>query len=229
MELTPNATLHERLAVPRLLEALDDSPSVLVHGPRQCGKSTLARNVGEPLGYAYRTFDDPTEVAAVREDPVGWVERLPERVILDEVQRVPELFTTLKAAIDRRRVPGRFLLTGSTNVLLLPKLADSLAGRMSIVRLHPLSQCELERAVPWLIEALFSGAFPRRRGSRDGASLPERIVAGGYPAALARADARRRSGWYLDFAETIASRDVREIARIGALDAITRLLGVAAG
>ena len=88
-------------------------------------------------------FDDEAARGSAQQDPVGFVAGLPQRAILDEVQRVPELFASLKDAIDRRRIPGRFILTGSANVLLVPKLADSLAGRMGILRLHPLAQCEL--------------------------------------------------------------------------------------
>ncbi len=140
--------LHRRLVEPRLGEALADTPVVLIHGPRQCGKTTLARIAGDRRGYAYFSFDDDVALAAAEADPVGFVADLPERTILDEVQRAPDLFTALKTAVDRRRTPGRFLLTGSANVLLVPKLADSLAGRMEILRLHPLAQCELAGRAP---------------------------------------------------------------------------------
>src|SRR5438105_477849 len=136
--------LYPRFIRPRLTEALTDTPVVLVHGPRQCGKTTLAREVGNAGGYAYITFDDDVMLASAQADPMGFVADLPDRVVLDEVQRMPEIFTTIKAAVDRDRRPGRFILTGSANVLLLPKLADSLAGRMEILRLHPLAQAELE-------------------------------------------------------------------------------------
>ncbi|WP_343425691.1 AAA family ATPase [Candidatus Amarolinea dominans] len=122
--------LYPRFARARLEEALTDTPVVLVHGPRQCGKTTLARLVGDAAGYTYITFDDDVQLAAARFDPIGFVADLPEKVILDEVQRVPELFLALKAAVDRQRTAGRFILTGSANVLLVPKLADSLAGRI---------------------------------------------------------------------------------------------------
>ncbi|BFU94180.1 MAG: hypothetical protein NTNFB02_09020 [Nitrospira sp.] len=144
----PDRTLYPRFAEPRLTEALADAPAVLIHGPRQCGKTTLAQTVGTRAGYTYMTFDDEVTRNVAVADPVGFVADLPRRVVLDEVQHVPHLFAALKAAIDRERVPGRFLLTGSANVLLLPKLADSLAGRMAILRLHPLAQCELARRVP---------------------------------------------------------------------------------
>ena len=137
--------LYPRHAAQRLAETLAYSPAVLVHGPRQCGKTTLARSVGGPLGYSYISFDDDRARVTAEADPAGFLSDLPERVVLSEVQRVPGLFAALKAAIDRRRTPGRFILTGSSNVLLVPKLSDSLAGRMHVLRLHPLSQAELER------------------------------------------------------------------------------------
>ena len=128
-----------RHLAPRLREALNDTPAVLIHGPRQSGKTTLARAVGEPRGYRYVSFDDEAIRGAAKNDPVGFVSGLPAKSILDEVQRVPEIFTSLKAAIDHRRTSGRFILTGSANVLFVPYLADSLAGRMGILRLHPLA------------------------------------------------------------------------------------------
>lgn len=93
-------TLYNRFVLPRLTEALADTPVVLIHGPRQCGKTTLARMVGDAAGYAYTSFDDDVLRAAAQADPVGFVADLPEKAILDEVQRVPELFTTLKAAVS---------------------------------------------------------------------------------------------------------------------------------
>ena len=118
--------LHPRFVQARLAEALADTPVVLIHGPRQCGKTTLARMIGEAKGYAYFSFDDDVALAGAQADPVGFVGDLPDRAILDEVQRATGLFTALKTAVDRRRTPGRFILTGSANVLLVPRLADSL-------------------------------------------------------------------------------------------------------
>ena len=222
----PDQSLIKRLIRPRLLEALADTPVVLIHGPRQCGKTTLSKTL---KGYAYITFDDAVQLAAARADPVGFVADLPERVVLDEVQRVPELFASLKVAVDRQRRPGRFVLTGSANVLLAPKLSDSLAGRMELIRLYPLAQCELAGAGSGFIDALFSRGFKAKVFWRLGGELAERIVAGGYPAALARGAGRRRRDWYRAYLETLVQRDVREIARIGSLDALPRLLQLAAG
>ena len=133
--------LYPRFITSKLHEALADTPAVLIHGPRQCGKTTLARQACND--YDYITFDDQNMLAAAQLDPIGFAERLPEYAILDEVQRVPELFVCLKRCIDRDRRSGRFLLTGSANVMLLPKLSDSLAGRIEILRLFPLAQCEI--------------------------------------------------------------------------------------
>jgi len=221
------AELIPRLLAPRVKDALADSPVVLIHGPRQCGKTTLARMVGESGGYRYVSFDDDPVRAAAMADPPGFVAELPRRVILDEVQRVPELFTAIKAEVDRRRTPGRFLLTGSANVLLVPALADSLAGRMALLRLHPLAQCELEGRKPRFLDALFAGRFPTKLATRLGSELAERIVAGGYPAALARPTAPRRRAWYRDLVETQIQRDVRDLSRIRSLDTLPRLLALA--
>ncbi|MCB1058288.1 MAG: ATP-binding protein [Acidobacteria bacterium] len=221
--------LHPRFAEERLIEALSDTPVVLIHGPRQSGKTTLAKKLGAERGYSYSSFDDDVVLAAARTDPVGFVDDLPDQVILDEVQRAPELFTSLKTAVDRRRAPGRFILTGSANVLVVPKLADSLAGRMEILRLHPLAQCELLGTKPRFLEALFGGSFSLRSSDRLGPELAERIVAGGYPAALERQQRRRRAAWYQAYIETLVQRDVRDLARITSLDMLPRLLTVAAG
>jgi predicted AAA+ superfamily ATPase len=224
----PEAAIYPRYALPRLTEALADSPVVLIHGPRQCGKTTLAQALGERSDYAYLSFDDDAARAAAQADPAGFVSNLPEQVILDEVQRVPALFAALKIAVDRKRVSGRFILTGSANVLLVPKLADSLAGRMQILRLHPLAQCELARHAPGFLDALFAGRFKFRQSERLGGQLAQRIAAGGYPAALARPAGRRRAAWYRDYLEALVQRDVRDLARISSLDALPRLLALAA-
>ncbi len=261
----PEPTIYPRYIESRLAEALEDSPVVLIHGPRQCGKTTLAQTVcapsqltwgGEaitwretPLSflssstrdYEYVSFDDDNLRAGAQTDPMGFVYDLPERVILDEVQRVPELFTALKLEVDRRRMPGRFVLTGSSNILLIPKLADSLAGRMEVVRLHPLGQDEIQGSFPrpeplivasdprsGFIDALFSGRFRTSHSERLGKQLYERIVAGGFPPAIARQTGRRRASWYRDYAKAHVQRDVQDLARIKGLDVLPDLLNATA-
>ncbi len=246
-------TLYPRFVEWRLTEALEESPVVLIQGPRQCGKTTLAQvytperwagadrspniSSGIPRDYTYFTFDDAVFRAGAAADPIGFVADLPERVILDEVQRVPALFAALKMEVDRRRLPGRFLLTGSSNVLHTPALSDSLAGRMETIRLHPLAQCELQNSSTppgtvgrpaGFLDVLFGRGFQNRRTQRLGKELIDRIVAGGYPAALARPAGRRRANWYQNYLDAQVQRDVPEIARIRSLDLLPRLLTHAA-
>ena len=255
----PSSVFYPRSVERRLVEALEDSPVVLIHGPRQCGKTTLAQFTcapnyltwggdhltwgGERLAwgysredrdYTYFSFDDPVTRDGARADPTGFVADLPERVILDEVQRVPELFEAIKISVDRQRAPGRFLLTGSTNVFLVPQLSDSLAGRIQIVPLHPLTQYELtgrsdpSRPDADFLNALFGDGFPIFQCERLGGQLVERIVAGGYPAALERPTARRSANWYRDYVEALVQRDARDMTRVRSLDVLPRLLRAAA-
>ena len=228
-----DTSLYERFSAARMGEALGDAPAVLIHGPRQCGKTTLALQAGGQRNYHYLSFDDDNQMQAAKSDPVGFVRNLPNKCILDEIQRVPELFTSLKVSVDKSKQPGRYILTGSTNVLLLPALADSLAGRMEIIRLRPLAQCEVAGEKPDFLARLFGGGLSalakQRRFRRLGNSLIERICAGGYPAALRRGTARRRAPWYRDYIDTILQRDVRDIARVRQLNILPRLLELTAG
>lgn len=220
--------MFPRFASARLKEALADTPVVLIHGPRQSGKTTLARSLERAESYSYVTFDDDVARAAAETDPAGFVAALSGKTILDEVQRVPGIFTAIKSTVDRDRSPGRFLLTGSANVLLIPKLADSLAGRMEIIRLHPLSESEIGGKQSTFIDDLFSGKFTRASKQRLGAELLQRIAKGGYPVAIARSTQARRTAWYRDYVEAIVQRDVRDIARIASLGALTRLMSLTA-
>jgi len=220
--------LYPRFATNKLAEALSDSPAVLLHGPRQCGKSTLAQVVGEPLGFTYLTFDDNNLLEAAKADPQGFVAELPERTILDEIQHAPELFRAIKSAIDRDRQPGRFLLTGSANVFLVPALGESLAGRMEIVRLHPLAQSEIAMKQSDLIDTLFKGKVGIKKTERLGSQLADRMTVGGYPPAIERKTESRRAAWYRDYIETQIRKDVRDLAKISSFEVLPRLLSYAA-
>ena len=140
--------LYPRYLRPRIEETLADSPVVLLHGPRQCGKTTRVRLVGDEKGFTYFTFDDDVQRAAAQADPVGYVADLPKRAVLDEVQRVPELFTSLKVAVDTRREPGRFILTGSANARRAfsdksapdSRVRDLVVANLSAGRTTPLAQ-----------------------------------------------------------------------------------------
>lgn len=203
------------------LEALEDSPVVLVNGARQTGKSTLVRALEQDVRYF--TFDDPAVLAAAQSDPFGFIGALEGAVCLDEVQRAPGVFLAIKAAVDKDRTPGRFLLTGSANVLLLPQIADSLAGRMEVLTLWPLAQSEIADRSVSMIDRLFDGVFPDRCGyQRD--DFIGRLMAGGYPEALSRTSERRREAWFDNYLHTILLRDVRDLAQIEGLTELPRLM-----
>jgi predicted AAA+ superfamily ATPase len=212
-----------------LLAALTDTPVVLLHGARQAGKSTLAQEIASgPHPARYLTLDDAAVLAAAKSDPAGFVAGLDDPVVIDEVQRAPELFIPIKAAVDRNRQPGRFLLTGSANVLLLPKLSESLAGRMELLTLWPLSQGEIDGVEGDFVDRVFGSKLPplpTARLTRD--ELTQRIMAGGYPEAVLRSPGRRPA-WFRSYVTTILHRTVRDIADIERLHEIPRLLSVLA-
>lgn len=221
--------MRRRNLLPRVEEALADTPAVLLLGARQTGKTTLARALGQGDVQArrYLTLDDAAVLAAARGNPAAFIGALDGPAVIDEVQFAPSLFPAIKAAIDRDRQPGRFLLTGSANVLLLPKLSESLAGRMELLNLWPFSQGELEGVAENLIDQLFevgkgAGALTLQSGSNG--DLWQRITRGGYPELQERAVARRRSAWFGSYVTTILQRDVREFANIDDPAALQRLL-----
>jgi len=215
-----------------LREALTDTPAVLINGARQTGKSTLVQS-GDLAreNRQYLTFDDPGLLAAAKRDPNGFIAGLNLPVTLDEIQHVPELFPAIKAAIDRNRQPGQFLLTGSANVMLLPRLSESLAGRMEVLTLWPFSQGELRGVTENFVDNLFSTG--RANWSSKGTlasweELLEIMVAGGYPPAVARHNPSRREAWFQSYVMTMLQRDIRDLASIADMTAIPRLLSVVA-
>jgi uncharacterized protein len=211
-----------RFAMARVHRALLDTPVVLINGPRQCGKTTLVRDlVGGRR--TYLTLDDDTVLAAARADPVGFLRGL-DRSSIDEVQRAPELLRAIKRSVDEDRRPGRFLLTGSADLLALPTVSESLAGRMEIVTLLPLARAELARKRPTFLEEAFSGRVIHTSRPMIGPDLVEAIVIGGYPEMLSRTDASRRHAWARDYTRAVISRDVRDIAEVTKLDEMPRLM-----
>src|SRR5579872_3587173 len=219
--------MYPRFALQRVEQALADTRVVLLAGPRQAGKTTLAQALaGETR--AYRTLDNATTLAAARADPTGFVRNL-DRAVIDEIQRTPELLLAIKESVDADPRPGRFLLTGSANLMTLPRVADSLAGRMETVQLLPLAQAEImANAPPKFLERVFEGEVPEIRQPVIGRALVGAVLAGGYPEALTRARWARRQDWYLDYVDALVQRDVRDIAHIDQLDRMPRLLRVLA-
>lgn len=223
--------MHLRNITPRIIDALSDTPVVMLNGARQTGKSTLAKSlISEKHIGRYVTLDDASVLAAARHDPTGFISGLGESTVIDEIQRAPELFLAIKADVDLNRKPGRYLLTGSANVLLLPRLSESLAGRMEIFTLWPLSQGEFGGVSERFIDILFSEQLTCNALiiADSEMSLLERVIRGGYPEAAARGSESRRRAWFGSYITTILQRDVRDIANIDGLTAMPRLLAMLA-
>ena len=216
--------------MPAILEALSDTPIVLLNGARQTGKSTLVQWLAKEAHPArYITLDDAAVLSAARGDPTGFLTGLDSPIVLDEVQRAPELFLAIKAVVDRNRVPGHFLLTGSANPLLLPKLSESLAGRMEILSLWPFSQGELEGRPEDFIDRAFASKLPQFPASDLSRSeLVKRVLTGGYPEVVGKASTSRRSAWFRSYVTTIVQREVRDLANIEHLTIMPRLLSLLA-
>jgi uncharacterized protein len=222
----PHSSLHPRFAADLVDIALDDTPVVLIAGPRQCGKTTLVRDLTTGRR-EFLTLDDDTVLASALSDPSGLLRGLGKATI-DEVQRAPDLLRAIKRAVDEDRKPGRFLLTGSANLLTVPRVAESLAGRMEIVTLLPLAQAEIRRRKPALLNAVFDGKPPKPGELLTGPALVEAVLTGGYPEMLRRKRPERRRSWARDYIRAIVQRDVRDVAEIEKLERMPKLLGILA-
>ncbi len=214
-----------RAITPRLLAALGDTPAVMLVGPRQAGKSTLVQSLAAGEHPArYLSLDDLGTLDAARRDPVGLIENADGPLIVDEIQRAPELLLPIKAVIDRDRRPGRFILTGSAQVMLLPRVSESLAGRIEVHTLWPFSQAEIEGVTGRIVELLLDGSSqPSSAPASTREDLIERIVRGGFPEAVAREDDRREE-WLASYLTVIAQRDLRDLANIERLAQVPAVL-----
>lgn len=203
--------MFSRFAEGRAREALEDTPVVLVTGPRRAGKTTLVRQMGDDRSYV--TLDDQTALDAAQSDPIGFVRGM-DRATIDEIQRVPELLLAIKKAVDDDYRPGRFLLTGSANVMTLPRVADSLAGRVETIPMLPLARAEIAGTPPTFLENLFEGQAQKPSDVVIGDELMELVFMGGFPEAISREKERRRQDWLRSYLTSILTRDLRDIAEV---------------
>jgi uncharacterized protein len=208
--------------------ALEDTRVVLISGPRQSGKTTLARTYAN-ASRLYVTLDDGATLKAALTDPVSFI-RGTNKMVIDEVQRAPELILAIKERVDREGTVGQFLLTGSANLSTIPLVADSLAGRMEVIRLFPLAQAEIRNGPGQFLDWLFEpGDINQQATPIFGNELVHTVLLGGYPEVLRRKSVTRRQAWFDSYIKLILDRDVRDIANIDQLDRLPRLLSLLAG
>ncbi len=226
---TPSAdTFVARHAEALVRLALTDTRIAAITGPRQSGKTTLARRIADDDGRTFVSLDDDQFRRFARDDPTGFVRGL-GRAAIDEIQRAPDLILALKKDVDERPDPGRYLITGSVDLFKGTISPDSLAGRVEAVELLPFSQAEIAGgAPPRFLDRAFAGDFPSVEETGPTADLIERIVAGGYPPALARTAPARRRSWLRAYVQALVERDVSDIASVGKRDELARLIDHAA-
>jgi uncharacterized protein len=198
-----------------LRDILSVSRAAAIVGPRQAGKSTLAKQL-QAAGIVpnYFSLDDGALRRAARADPDGFALSLTRPAVIDEIQRVPELMLAIKQILDRDQAPGQFLLTGSADLVTARIVADALPGRVEYVNLWPLSQAEIAGRRASIIEALLDGIPPQINGAPKGRMASAEIVlAGGFPDARTRAP-RQRARYFRSYLQTILGRDLPEIGEV---------------
>ena len=215
--------MYTRHISANILEALSDTPVILIRGARQTGKTTLVRDLmPNHMSSEYVTLDNAVALAAAQSDPSGFIAGVAKPVVIDEIQKAPELLPAIKEQVDRDRSPGRFILTGSSDIMAGLRVSDSLAGRMEIFDLWPLSRAEIKGSTTNLVDALFAPqpAWPALADD----DVMNAVLTGGYPEVLARGSDRRRQAWFSAYVTTIVERDVRDLSSIQDLAALPRLL-----
>lgn len=217
--------MFKRHAEPLILDALQDTRVVMVLGARQVGKTTLTQEIAQgPHPARILSLDDQATRNAARNDPTAFIAALSGSTLIDEVQRVPDLLFAIKVAVDDDKTPGRFLLTGSANVLTAPKIFEALTGRIEVLNLWPLSQAEIERATVNFVDALFAARIPQLSGVPIGRqAFVDRVASGGYPEARLR-EGVRRERWFENYLRTTFERDLRDVSEAHKLDEMPRLL-----
>ena len=225
---TSPGTPFARHAETLVRAALDDTRIVAIVGPRQSGKTTLARRIAGDDGRPFITLDDEQFRRFAEDDPAGFVRSQPVAVI-DEIQRAPALILALKKAVDESPRPGRYLITGSVDLFKGALSPDSLAGRVDTIELLPFSQAEIAGAgVPGFLDRAFAGDFPSLSATGPTGDLIERVISGGFPEALFRTVPARRRRWLRAYARALAERDVSEIAAVDKSVEMIRLIDHAA-
>lgn len=218
--------MYRRNITSSIAEALSDTPVILITGARQTGKSTLCKKMIEEGSFKgqFVTMDDPASLSAAQNDPLGFLIDLGKHAIIDEVQRAPGLFIPIKKLIDDDRKARRLILTGSANVMMLPKVGESLAGRIEIHNLWPLSQDEIAGTPSEFLPTLINPDKKFKSSAEPWKNIAARMRVGGYPEPLERKTSSRRDKWFADYVTAILQKDIRELANIEGLTEIPNVL-----
>lgn len=220
---------YKRYTAKNIETALYDTPVVFLMGARQSGKTTLVNSLINQDGWTYINLDDQTQLAVAQEDPVSFIKNLnAKHIAIDEIQRLPKLLLAIKQSVDENRSPGRFLLTGSANALVLPKVSDSLAGRVETILLNPLSECEIKNIQPSFLKKLINSELPIVKVSEGKSYLLERITYGCFPEPIQRETNRRVRAWYKQYINSLIQKDIKEIEYIDHPDKMLKLLKLTA-
>ena len=214
--------MYDRFVERRAEKTLSDTPVVLIVGPRRAGKTTLVRKMGE-ADRTYITLDDQTVLNAAQSDPTGFIRGL-DRAIIEEIQRAPDLLLAIKKTVDKDYRSGRFLLTGSANVLTLARVADSLACRMETIQMLPLARAEVVGRTSTFLERVFEGKVQSQREAIVGDDLIQLVLLGGFPEAISRDSERRRQDWLRSYLTSILTRDLRDIAEVEKLTELPKFV-----
>lgn len=227
---------YKRWQTKTILKTLTKRRVLILAGPRQCGKTTLVKQLSIP-NIIYRTLDDTTLLNAALSDPRGFVQHNNELMVIDEVQRAPALLQAIKQDVDENQLPGRFLLTGSANIQSLPSVTESLAGRVSHVRLRPLALGEIYGSAPNFLENAFKQNFyPKVYEKTQGgyqhfddkdAYLSE-AFRGGFPEARRFFEESDHRKWHTDYISSLIEHDLKDITNIKRKDSMRKLLEVLA-
>lgn len=209
-----------------IVEAMAYMPVVTISGARQVGKSTLAKLIAG-TSMEYVTLDDDGQLDAAIADPIGFIQGHSLPLVIDEIQRAPHLLRTIKRIVDENKKAGQFLLTGSANLLTLPSIADSLAGRMAVTELYSFAQFELDKQTPSFLSRAFSDNPKFEFPDIEQNKLVSKVLSGGYPSVMKLTESRR-TGWHNAYVRSIVERDIKDVVQVNKFFELNRLIRVLA-
>jgi len=218
---------YNRWQTENVKEAMKLRRVVVISGARQTGKTTLTKQVINETGI-YRSLDDTDMLEFALSDPKGFVANKSGIMVIDEIQKAPKLIPEIKQVVDKNNRPGQFLLTGSANILTLPTISDSLAGRVKHIRLRPLTTGEIMGKKPSFLNRAFNKDFPEKITGFNKADIIDLAFRGGYPEAAAINNLQHRKDWHIDYLNTIIERDLKDITNIHRQDTLKSLFDILA-